>query len=80
MLRILCILLESVQLFCENTFLLVLYYTVSLYTGTFLWASTGQPSLFDRVNSHKTECQTSSSVHCKHSISLVSIVERMVVE
>ena len=29
-----------------------LYY---VYTGTFLWASTGQPSLFDSVNSHKTE-------------------------
>ena len=29
-----------------------LYY---IDTGTFWWASTGQPSLFDSVNSHKTE-------------------------
>ena len=71
MLRILCILPESVQLFYKNAFLLVLYYTVSLYTGTFLWASTGQPSLFDSVNSHKTECQTSSTVQFTVNIVLV---------
>ena len=27
----------------------------NVYTGTFLWASTGQPSLFDSVNSNKIE-------------------------
>ena len=69
--HVLCILPESVQLFCKNTFLMVLYYTVSLYTGTFLWASTGQPSLFDRVNSQKTECQTSSTVQFTVNVVLV---------
>ena len=44
------------QLNCKiapsNNTTLMLYY---VYTGTFLWASTGQPSLFDSVNSNKTE-------------------------
>ena len=55
------------------------FYTMFIHLP-FLWASTGQPSLFDRVNSHITECQTSSAVHCKHSISLVRLVERIVLE
>ena len=33
-------------------FMKQLYY---VYTSTFLWASMGQPSLFDSVNSHKSE-------------------------
>ena len=44
-------------IFSQNVFALVY-----MYTCTFLWASTGQPSLFDSVNSNKTECQTSSTV------------------